>query len=106
MQRWFLSVLFVIFAGLAASQAYAARCQQTDIELVGTMGVTETGAIYVTTRESNRQCGCNNMRFSPARANTDHVMSVLLAARLANKKVRIDLENASNCNTAYRVYIQ
>lgn len=51
-------------------------------------------------------CSCSHVRFLPHKADTDKVLSLLLAARFSDKTVRIDLLDATNCNSAYRVYIE
>lgn len=65
------------------------------------------GLVYSGVSTSSTQtCNCTSVRFHPDRTNTDKALSILLAAKLAGKKVRVDLQEEGNCNTAYRVYMQ
>lgn len=91
---------------VAPSFASAGACTQTNNK-VGFVGLDSSGgSIYVDVSEHSDQCGCNYVRFLPENADTDKVLSILLAARLAEKRVRIDINNSESCNTGYRVYLQ
>ncbi|TVZ37143.1 hypothetical protein P886_1484 [Alteromonadaceae bacterium 2753L.S.0a.02] len=86
--------------------AIAGTCAQSNNK-VGFVGLDSAGgAIYVDVSEHSNQCGCNYVRFYPENSDTDKVLSILLAARLTEKRVRIDINDSNSCNSGYRVYIQ
>lgn len=55
---------------------------------------------------SSGQCSCATIRFTRANTYIKMVLSILLAAKMAEKKVRIDFLDVNSCNSAYRVYVQ
>ena len=97
---------------ILSTTAYAASCVQENNK-VGFLGLDSTGGgasnngnLYVSVSDHNGGCGCNNFRFYSANADTKAALSILLTARMTDKVVRIDLIDSTNCDTAYRVYIQ
>ena len=101
------SIIKFIFIPLTfiSSTVYATGCTQSNNK-IGLVGVDHTnGTIYAGVSQHNNGCSCSSVRFTPANADEKSVLSVLLAAKLAEKKVRIDLKDNNNCNSAYRVYI-
>lgn len=96
----FITLVFV------SNGAYS-RCIQNNNELLNLVGLdSASGVVYATTTSSSNECSCSHVRFKPENTDTKMALSVLLAARMAGKEVRIDLIDASDCNSAYRVYLE
>ena len=95
-------------AALALPQVASAQaCTQNSntVKLLGLDG--GDGRIYVDVSGHDNGCGCNAFRFIPGATNTTKAaLAILLTARSSGKKVRIDLAEAANCNSASRVYLQ
>ncbi|NOU49339.1 hypothetical protein HG263_02095 [Pseudoalteromonas sp. JBTF-M23] len=86
-------------------EAYAA-CTQNGNSLPKLVGLDGSdGKVYADIESSGNECNCKYVRFLPENTDTNKALSILLAAKMANKKVRIDLSTSENCNSAYRVYI-
>jgi len=101
-----LSALIAITSIHFAAGANAAVCSQHGNK-IGFFGLdSHEGQVYASVSEHNNGCSCSRFRFRPSNTKTDMVLSILMAARLAEKKVRVDLKNASDCNSAYRIYIE
>lgn len=84
----------------------SAICIQQNNSLTGLVGVDNAaGTVYAALTSSSNECSCTGVRFTASNADTEKALSVLLAAKMADKKVRIDLLTAGDCNTAYRVYL-
>lgn len=82
-------------------------CVQNNNELTGLVGLDGgNGLVYATTTSVNNECACARVRFRPENTDTDKALSILLSAKMANMKVRIDLLDENNCDSAFRVYIQ
>lgn len=100
-------VVFSIAFGLAASVSFGSTCVQNGNELSGLLGLDRTdGTIFVRTESSSNDCGCGNVRFTSSNTDVEMALSILLAAKMSDRTVRIDLLEAGNCNSAYRVYIE
>ncbi|WP_340680470.1 hypothetical protein [Paraglaciecola sp.] len=69
--------------------------------LVGLDGTD--GRVYVVVTSQQNQCGMSEFRFYPN--NTGKALSILLATKIAGKKVRIDSIDSSDPNSVNRVYI-
>ncbi|MEP0176633.1 MAG: hypothetical protein ABJH28_09255 [Paraglaciecola sp.] len=92
-----------MFTSAAASSA---NCSQKN-NTVGFMGVDGgDGKIYVAVSDHNGGCDTNSFRFKPDNADTDKILSVLLTAKVANMKVRIDVIDSTDQNSAYKVYLE
>jgi hypothetical protein len=104
MLKYCLLVAFICVS--FSSVALADSCVQNGIRLEGLMGVDGNGNLFADTRRSNNQCNCRQVRFHQSRADLDQVLSVLIAAKLSEQPVRIDLQDGKNCNTAWRVYLE
>ena len=97
----------LLIASVVAQASYAVICAQTNNSLVGLMGLdSQSGSVYAKVASTTNECSCNEIRFVPSNTDTKMALSILLAAKLADKKVRIDLLNPSDCNTGFRVYVQ
>ena len=102
--RGLVLVCAVLFSGFTIAQGCAQ--QQNVVGFVGMDGVSGgKGQIFVTVSGHNNDCGYDYFRFRAANTDVDQALSILLAAKMANKKVRIDLIDKADRNTAYRVYI-
>lgn len=64
------------------------------------------GALYITVKSVSNECACTAYRFKPSNTDVKSALSIALFARASNKKLRIDLINGADCNSAYRVYLQ
>lgn len=97
--------VFAVIVSMVAWQHVYAACDQGNnkVTFVGLDG--SNGQIYVDVSQHDNRCSCNYFRFSPSNTKVDMALSILMAAQLAEKKVRIDALEAGNCNTAYRVYM-
>ena len=74
---------------------------------VGFMGLdSKTGDIYLEVAGHDNNCQCNSYRFKSTNTETNKVLSILMAARFAKQKLRIDIDVPGDCNTADRVYLQ
>lgn len=95
-------------AALALPQMASAQACTQNSNTVGLLGLDGSdGRIYVDVSGHDNGCGCNAFRFIPGTTNTTKAaLAVLLTARSAGKKVRVDLAEAANCNSASRVYVQ
>lgn len=95
-------------AALALPQMASAQACTQNSNTVGLLGLDGSdGRIYVDVSGHDNGCGCNAFRFIPGTTNTTKAaLAVLLTARSAGKKVRVDLAEPANCNSASRVYVQ
>ena len=90
----------------------AATCSQTNnsIGLLGfdysNAGDTKVTTIYATLSNHSNQCGCSEVRFKEINTNINVVLDILLAAKTNLKRVRVDLLDAADCNSAQKVYLQ
>ena len=102
-----VSLLLIVIALSAYSQACAAEtCSQNRNELNGLVGLdSRAKTVYASVLSSSNECACSSVRFLEANTDTKMALSVLLAAKMANKKVRVDLLDKNDCNSAYRVYV-
>jgi len=97
----FLSALI-----MCSPLSFAETCTQNNNTLNGLVGLDGSSTIYASISSSSNECSCTSVRFSETNADTKIALSILLAAKMANKKVRIDLLDKTNCNTGYRVFVQ
>ena len=103
MNRYFFIVL-VFFLG--ASSVYAS-CTQYSNKLTGLLGLGAGGTlIFADVSSNSNACSCAEVRFKPENTDINIALSILLAARLSGKEVRIDLKDAEDCDSANNVYIQ
>ncbi|GAA6167632.1 hypothetical protein [Sessilibacter corallicola] len=99
-----IGVIFFIFTQSAFAQLY---CAQYGNQLTGIIGLdSNNGSIYTNITSETNECSCREARFLPENTDTDKALSILLAARLSGKTVRIDFLEGQGCNSATRVYIQ
>ena len=99
------SITFILM--MATSFLTNAYCVQTGNELNGLVGLdSSTGNIYANTSSIKNQCSCSEVRFKVANTDTNMALGILLAAKMAGKTVRVDLNDPTDCNTASRVYIE
>lgn len=103
MNKFFKITLFLV-SGVFSNMALACMQQNNTIGMVGLDH--PSGTIYVKVLSSSNECSCTGVRFTSANTDVEKALSILLAAKLADKKVRIDFLDANNCNSAYRVYLQ
>lgn len=99
-----IGIVFFIFMHSASAEQF---CAQYGNRLTGIIGLdSSNGVIYTNISSSTNECSCTQARFHPDNTDTDKALSILLAARLAEKTVRIDFLEGQGCNSATRVYIQ
>lgn len=99
------SIVFILM--MAVSFLANASCVQTGNVLDGLVGLdSSTSTVYARTNSIKNQCSCSSVRFKFANTNTNMALSILLAAKMAGKTVRVDLNDPSDCNTASRVYVE
>lgn len=102
------SILTGAFLGFVfPSFVWANACSQTSNTLDGLVGLDNSnGTVYAAFKSVNNECSCTSARFKPENTDVKAALSVLLAAKMSDKKVRIDFLNSTDCSTAYRVYVQ
>lgn len=83
-----------------------ANCIQNNNLVTFTGLDSKEGVIYASVSSHDDQCACSYVRFYPQNARTEMALSILMAAKLSETRVRIDLMEQGDCNTAYRVYLQ
>lgn len=103
-RKLFLPLLATI---LLAPAALAEPCTQPLNKVVYTGVESAAGQIFVHIEDQSPTagCGCGNFRFSPANVDTDKVLAILLEAKKLGRNIRVDILDALDCDTAYRVYI-
>lgn len=90
---------------LFSSHVFAGSCEQS-YNSVGFLGVdSSNGTIYVAVSGHNNKCNMSSFRFQEVNADTDKILSILMTAKISEKKVRIDLKDSTDPNSAYRVYM-
>jgi hypothetical protein len=100
-------LILITFAMFGASSVHADRCVQTKNELPHLLGLDDVNdTVYASISSSENQCNCKEVRFAKHRTNPQMALSILLAAKLSNRTVRIDFEDGMNCNSAYRIYLE
>ena len=93
-----LSVMFVNYT--------VAGCVQNNNKL-GLVGLdSSNGTIYAGVFDHDNACACNSFRFLAAKTDNKMALSVLLSAKMSGRRVRIDILDPADCNSAFRVYIQ
>ena len=99
-------ILIASSAFLMSHNIYAAGCAQTN-NSIGLVGLdSPDGRLYANVNNHNNQCGCNDFRFAATSTDTKAALSILLSAKMANKKVRIDLSDDTDCSSAIKAYIE
>ena len=97
----------IVLSTIILSPLSNAACSQTNNKLTSLVGLdSANGVVYANLTSSLNQCSCSSVRFNPAKTDTKMALGILLAAKMAEKEVRIDLTDENDCNSAYRVYIQ
>lgn len=87
--------------------AVQTQCVQTSNIVTFTGLDSSNGTIYYAAlKDDNNNCNCSSVRFKPETTNTEMALSILLAAKVAKNKVRIDLMDEKSCDTAYRFYLE
>ena len=79
-------------------------CTQTGNKIT-LLGRDNNGSIYSSVTEHNNQCGCSSFRFKEINTDTQMALSILLSAKLSDNKIRVDLKDENDCNSAYQLYI-
>lgn len=98
--------VFILCLSVAAN-VYSLHCAQNNNQLTGLLGVIDsTGRLYVEVASVTKECGCDQIRFSSDNADTDKALSILLAAKVSSLNVRIDFLDSSDCDSAFKVYMQ
>lgn len=101
--RFFLFVCMTIISVIT----WAETCTQNNNRMTSLVGLdSSSGVVYASVDSHSNECSCNNFRFKPENTETEMALSILLSAKLADREVRVDLLNADNCDTAYRVYVE
>jgi hypothetical protein len=98
-------ITFVLM--MAASFLANSYCSQTGNTLNGLVGLdSSSGVIYAATTSIKNECSCTEVRFKPENTQATLALSILLSAKLAGKTIRVDIRDATDCNTAFRAYVQ
>ena len=102
-----VKIAFLSMVAMYSQVSFAEPCSQNNNTLSGLVGLdSSSGTIYAVISSNTNECSCTTVRFTEGNTDTKSALSILLAAKMANKLVRIDLLDKTSCNTAYRVYIQ
>lgn len=100
-----LIMMVAVLSVLGINNAFAACVQSNN--LINLVGLDDkNGMVYAGVSGHDNACGCNEVRFTPTNTDTKMVLAILLAAKTSGKLVRIDVLDAKNCNSGYRVYLQ
>ena len=100
-----LIIPVVLYSAFSWSEG-SGSCTQYD-NVLSMVGYDYGENIYVSFKEeSPKSCNCSSVRFSNTRTDTDKILAIVMAAKLANAKVRVDFELAGDCNSGKRAYIQ
>ena len=95
----------VLYSAFSWSEG-SGGCTQYD-NVLSMVGYDYGEHIFVSFKsESPKSCNCSSVRFSKERTDTDKILAIVMAAKLANAKVRVDFELAGDCNSGKRAYIQ
>ena len=105
MKKFITAALITIICSLFSLGATAGVVAQTN-NVIGLMGVDSTSGVIYVAVSGYSGGSCSQIRFNNANADTDKILSVLTAAKLAGKRVRIDLADGADCNSGWRAYIQ
>jgi hypothetical protein len=100
-----MKYIVLLIVTLFSCSVYASCVQNNNIVTFTGLDSKE-GVIYASLSSHDNQCACSSGRFYPQNSRTEMALSILMAAKLSQNKVRIDLMEQGNCNTAYRVYLQ
>lgn len=101
-----LKKALIIPAVLYSAFSWSEGCAQYD-NVLSMVGYDYGENIFVSFKEeSPKSCNCSSVRFSNTRTDTDKILAIVMAAKLANAKVRVDFELAGDCNSGKRAYIQ
>lgn len=96
----------VLIVCLSVTLIANALCVQTNNK-IGLTGLDNTnGQLYAGVAESSNQCGCQEFRFKENATDLDAALSLLIAAKLSDKLIRVDISDPNDCNSAIRVYLQ
>lgn len=99
--------LIFVVSILGFTQNAFAMCTQNGNSLNGLVGLGSSGTlVYADVNSASNECGCDRFRFQSENTDIKIALSVLLSAKIADKKVRIDIKEPGNCNTATNVYLQ
>lgn len=102
--------IFLVFILFLVSQASHGQCSQTNNVLSGLVGLDGgTNKVYAGVQSQKNECSCSLFRFKADTGigvDTNMALSILLSAKLADKKVRVDILDPEDCNSAYRVYVE
>lgn len=102
-----MRLAFVSALLITAFSAGAKECTQNNNVLSGLVGLDGSdGRVYTYLQSESNECGCKDARFMPNNADTEKALSILMAAKIADKKVRVDFKDENSCRSGYRVYIQ
>lgn len=97
-------ILTIVAIFLLPSFAQA-TCEQHGNTL-GKIGVNGNQVFAeITDVTSTRDCGCRTVLFSQDVTDASMAMSILLTAKMVDKKVRIDFADGPKCDVGTRVYV-
>jgi hypothetical protein len=105
--KMYVLLSLLLLAVSAPMKALAVeQCAQNN-NAIGLVGLdSHDGMVYAAVSSDSNECGCASVRFNPHNGvDVDKALSVLLAAKGMNKRVRVDLHNSQDCDSAYRAYI-
>ena len=102
----FIKIVVIVTLASVCHVAYSA-CSQNNNKLHFLVGVDSgSGNVYASLSSTTNECSCSYVRFSTLNTDTKMVLSVLLAAKLAEREVRVDFRDAASCDSGYRVYLK
>jgi len=97
---------FLCFTLLMSGSAFSGTACVQNNNTIGLIGLdSSSSTVFAGTPSSNNECSCTSFRFLKANTDTSMALSILLSAKMGVKKVRIDLLEAGNCDSAFRVYL-
>ena len=99
-------LIILMISGLLLPGSVSAFCTQNNNK-IGLVGLdSPDGMVFAAVGGHDNKCGCNAFRFQVKNTDTKMALSILLAARMSGKRVRIDAIDETDCNSAQRVYVQ
>ncbi len=102
-----VKTLLITLALSATQLSQAASCSQTGNVLTLT-GHDGASTVYAGVAEHRNECGCVAFRFKTSNAGTDlnKTLDVLIAAKINNRRVRIDISDENDCNSGLKAFIE
>jgi hypothetical protein len=105
--RFLTITLLMVTMFSVAGVASAGQCIQNKNTLHNLVGLdSKAGNLFVSLNSPNKECGCTHARFKAVETDTKMALSILMVAKMSDRTVRIDFLDDTDCNSAWRVYLE